>query len=376
MRISSFLFPAGLLLSVLACSSSDDPTDVVGSSGSSGSGGTGLDATAGSGGTRSDTGADGTPLDAVSDAFRDAPLTCVSSVPSGAAPPSCQGGATGAGMHCGASGSGDCCASALVPCGSFNRNNQPTEPSAVSDYRLDTYLITVGRFRAFASAGMGTRTSPPAVGAGASPHAAGTGWDSAYSGRLVAENDAGTALATAVQCNAINQTWTAGDDALPMNCITWFEAFAFCVWDGGRLPTDLEYDYAAAGGAEQRTYSWGNTAPGPNADLAVYGCYYGGSDGGCAGVGSLAPVGSVSAGAGKWGQADLAGELWAWAFDWYKDYTGPCYECVNLENSFVRVARGGSFTSVATSITSSYRTYYDPSTRNYSVGARCARNVP
>jgi formylglycine-generating enzyme required for sulfatase activity len=245
----------------------------------------------------------------------------------------------------------------------------------VSDFLLDTYLVTVGRFRAFVNAGMGTRQKAPAAGTGANPHIAGSGWDSAWNTFLVSENDAGTALATAVECSAMNQTWTAGDDRLPMNCITWYEAFAFCIWDGGRLPTDLEYNYAAAGGAEQRKYPWGNADPGPNADLAVYGCYYGSNDGGCAGVASFAPVGSVPAGNGRWGHADLAGNLWEWVLDWFVDYAGPCVDCASLDNTYVRTLKGGSATSEALSLVSSYRSYLGPHERAHVNGARCARNV-
>jgi len=54
-----------------------------------------------------------------------------------------------------------------------------------------------------------------------------------------------------------------------MNCVNWYLAFAFCTWASSRLPTEAEWNYAAAGGDEQRRYPWGNEDPGADIALAV-----------------------------------------------------------------------------------------------------------
>ncbi len=47
------------------------------------------------------------------------------------------------------------------------------------------------------------------------------------------------------------------NETYAINCMTWYEAFAFWVWAGGRLPIEAEWEYAAAGGDENRLYPWG-----------------------------------------------------------------------------------------------------------------------
>jgi formylglycine-generating enzyme required for sulfatase activity len=99
----------------------------------------------------------------------------------------------------------------LVPGGTFYRSYDGVDftnksyPATVSDFYLDKYEITVGRFRAFVNAGMGTQASPPAAGAGAHPGITGSGWDSTRNTNLSANT---AALTTALKCDATYPTWT------------------------------------------------------------------------------------------------------------------------------------------------------------------------
>ena len=112
---------------------------------------------------------------------------------------------------CGPSGNDDCCKSLLVPGGTFYRSYDGVDyldksyPATVSDFYLDKYEITVGRFRVFVDAGMGTQKSPPGDGAGAHPQIAGSGWNSTWNTNLPANT---AALKAALKCYAAYQTWT------------------------------------------------------------------------------------------------------------------------------------------------------------------------
>ncbi len=113
------------------------------------------------------------------------------------------------------------------------------------------------------------------------------------------------------------RTQQAAKENLPINCVTWYEAYAFCIWDGGFLPSAAEWEYAAAGGSEQREYPWGSAAPAKDSRYAIYDCDYGDA-GSCAGIGNIAPVGTATLGAGLWLQLDLAGSVSEWNLDWFE----------------------------------------------------------
>jgi len=281
--------------------------------------------------------------------------------------------------NCGASASLDCCHSILVPAGTFHRSYDTADgmfpdmsnPATVSDFRLDKFEVTVGRFRAFVMAGKGTQANPPALADG--ERGSLPGWDSAWNSQL--ENES-VALSGALNCGA-DATWTptaGANETRPMNCLLWYEAAAFCAWDGGWLPTEAEWNYAAAGGDEQRARPWSNP-PDTNTISDTQASFECNGDGlaGCV-VADLIPVGSRSAGNGRWAHADMVGNVWEWVLDYYQaTYPNPCMNCAELTPMTERAARGASWSNPSTLLRSAARNSYFPDMRDTDFGVRCAR---
>jgi formylglycine-generating enzyme required for sulfatase activity len=287
-----------------------------------------------------------------------------------------------------------CCTSLPVTGGTYFRTyaNDGTGPTdeddaaTISDVRLDEYLVTVGRFRQFVAAWNGGAGYTPPAGSGKHTHlGGGNGLVDLSSGSAVYEpgwnpaDDVNVAPTEAnLACDPTFATWTStpgSQETLPINCVTWHEAYAFCLWDGGFLPSEAEFEYTSAGGSQQREYPWGLTDPGTASQYAIYGCEHGGDGTGCTGLGNLAPVGSAPLGAGRWGQLDLAGDVSEWNLDHYAAFGNPCTDCTALAGGSGRVNRGGSYRSSASPYLQAFfrGDLLYATDRTSSFGIRCAR---
>ncbi len=107
----------------------------------------------------------------------------------------------------------------------------------------------------------------------------------------------------------------------PINCVDWHMAHDYCAWEHRRLPTEVEWEYAARGGTEYRKYSWGSEEP----DGHTCWKHPGGS----------CPIKSYAAGA--FGLYDMTGNVWEWTSTWFGLYPWPPV------HSPSKVYRGGSW---------------------------------
>jgi formylglycine-generating enzyme required for sulfatase activity len=267
------------------------------------------------------------------------------------------------------------CGTVAIPGGTFTmggdtsapeQNDLPAQTSiTVSGYTLDAYEVTVARFRRFWAAGHPAASSPLT-----------------YPGGSVTWTGGGVTEPIRSSRN-LNATWSESVaspslEAQPINFVDWFTAQAFCVWDGGRLPTEAEWEYAARGTSvgglmPGRFYPWGNTDPSfIPCDLAQWATCRGDDAHATKRVGSFAPSGSLY---------DMAGNVQEWNADWAAYYTDPtCWNGVSRSNPVCdhntngyRAVRGGAALQGALwSLRSATRDYANPFMQAL-IGFRCAR---
>jgi sulfatase modifying factor 1 len=288
-------------------------------------------------------------------------------------PPSC---ATP--LVCGAAGD-SCCESPLVTGDSFSRQNMMSLPAKVSSFRLDKYETTVGRFRAFVTAVVSSGWSPP-EGSGKHVHLARgglysikelaleKGWDPAWNKSLPQGTGALGTDAWNNHLGCMGASWTptpGGNERQPIVCVNWYDAYAFCIWDGGFLPSYAEWNFAMEGGSEKRLYPWGNTPPDLN--HAQY----------CPGFDCMTriDVGFKVPGNGRYGQSDLAGNVWEMVLDASPPTTGDfCDDCVVFDaGSDQHATLGGGFDSQDATLGSDFVSSDFVDYGDWSNGFRCAR---
>jgi len=251
----------------------------------------------------------------------------------------------------------DCCTSLPVTGGMFLRNydgvtfTDMTHPATVSTYRLDKYEVTVARFRRFVEAVVGSGAWRPPAGSGKHVHlnngqglaAVGggyePGWNTAWNDELFGTiSEWTTAMMTCSADQGFNG-WTESangiNDRKPIPCVGWHQAYAFCIWDGGFLPSDTEWNYAASGGNLHRVFPWGATI---ECDKLMS------NELSCPAHGLPNHVGSFPLGNGFFGHSDLSGNLFEWSLDTFATaLANPCTDCAQFASSVERTARGGSF---------------------------------
>lgn len=158
----------------------------------------------------------------------------------------------------------------------------------------------------------------------------------------------------------------------PVVHLSCHEAEAWCRWAGRRLPTEAEWEVAAAAepdrnggiGQGKRRYPWGDAPPTPrHANL----------DGA-----NLGPV-DVAAhpdGDSAWGCRQMIGNVWEWTAsrfapypgfspDVYADYSEPWF-------GTHRVLRGGAWATRSRMVAATYRNFFTPERRDIIAGFRTA----
>lgn len=151
----------------------------------------------------------------------------------------------------------------------------------------------------------------------------------------------------------------------PMEGVSWFGAKAYAEWEGGRLPTEAEWEKAARG-ENGREWPWG--------DLWELGrCNSWEAEAHCSTL-----VGNYPTGVSPYGVHDLAGGIYEWVSDWYQsDYykISPYRNPEGPEFGMFRVLRGGSWAELKELCRSAVRFGQPPDSADIDFGVRIVKDT-
>lgn len=151
-------------------------------------------------------------------------------------------------------------------------------------------------------------------------------------------------------------------DNEPIRGVTWYEADAYCLSKGKRLPTEIEWEKAARG-RDARLFVWGSEFIQKNANFGK----------------QVQSVGSFLNDTSVYGIMDMNGNVSEWTANWYEAYINSKFKD-KLYGKNVKVLRGGSFHKMEHGFTKEFamipfRNFAPPSDRFWDTGFRCAKSL-
>jgi formylglycine-generating enzyme required for sulfatase activity len=221
----------------------------------------------------------------------------------------------------------------------------PVREVTVAPFAIDAHCVTNERFAAFVAA-TGHRTDAEQFG-----------WSYVFAKFLPGElrRVSPRPDVTPWWCGVQGAYWAApegpgsdlsGREDHPVVHVSWADAAAFCRWEGSRLPTEAEWEYAARGGLEQKRYPWGDElTPGGEHRCNIWQGRFPFRNTAEDGYTGTAPVTAYRP--NGYGLHNVAGNVWEWCADWWAtDHPtagAPCINPAGPRKGTNRVMRGGSY---------------------------------